>query len=42
MQAYPVQVMWSDVLVVFLLVAAVGLLTSLVTSLTMRRRLEKD
>ena len=41
-QAYPVQVMWSDVLVVFLLVAAVGLLTSLVTSLTMRRRLEKD
>lgn len=41
-QAYPVQVMWSDVLVVFLLVAAIGLLTSLVTSLTMRRRLEKE
>ncbi len=41
-QAYPVQVIWTDVVVVFLLVAAVGLLTSLVTSLTMRRRLEKE
>ncbi len=37
--AYPVEVVWTDVVVVFLLVAAVGLLTSLVTSLTMRRRL---
>lgn len=37
--AYPVQVVWTDVVVVFLLVAAVGLLTSVVTSLTMRRRL---
>jgi ABC-type lipoprotein release transport system permease subunit len=38
-QAYPVIVVWSDVLIVFLLVAAIGLLTSLVTSLTMRHRL---
>ncbi len=37
--AYPVQVEWTDVVVVFALVAAIGLLTSLVTSLTMRRRL---
>lgn len=37
--AYPVVVEWTDVLVVFVLVAAVGLVTSLVTSLTMRRRL---
>ncbi len=37
--AYPVQVVWTDIIVVFLLVAAVGLLTSVVTSLTMRRRL---
>ncbi len=38
-RAYPVQVEWTDVVVVFALVAAIGLLTSLVTSLTMRRRL---
>lgn len=37
--AYPVQVVWTDVVVVFLLVAAVGLLTSLVTSVIMRHRL---
>lgn len=37
--AYPVQVMWTDIVEVFLLVAAVGLFTSTVTSLTMRRRL---
>ncbi len=37
--AYPVQVVWTDILVVFMLVAAVGLLTSVVTLLTMRRRL---
>lgn len=39
--AYPVQVVWTDVLVVFLLVAAVGLVTSLVTSLIVRRRLAR-
>lgn len=38
-RAYPVQVEWTDVAVVFALVAAIGLLTSVVTSLTMRRRL---
>lgn len=37
--AYPVVVEWTDVLVVFVLVAAVGLVTSLVTSLMMRHRL---
>lgn len=37
--AYPVAVQWTDVLLAFLLVAAIGLLTALVTSLTMRRRL---
>ena len=37
--AYPVEVQWSDVLVTLALVAAVGLLTSMVTALTMRRRL---
>lgn len=40
-QAYPVQIIWSDVLVVFALVAAVGLLTSIVTSAIMRRRLRE-
>ncbi len=35
--AYPVEVQWSDVLVTLALVAAVGLLTSMVTALTMRR-----
>ena len=38
-QAYPVIVVWSDILVVFALIAAIGLLTSLVTTLIMRRRL---
>ena len=37
--AYPVQVIWTDVVVVFVVVAVVGLLTALATSLTMRRRL---
>ena len=37
--AYPVEVHWSDVLVTLALVAAVGLLTSMVTALIMRRRL---
>lgn len=39
--AYPVSVVWTDVLVVFMLVAAVGLVTSLVTSPMMRRRLNR-
>lgn len=38
-QAYPVIVVWSDIFVVFALIAAIGLLTSLVTTLIMRRRL---
>lgn len=37
--AYPVEVQWSDVLITLALVAAVGLLTSMVTALIMRRRL---
>ena len=37
--AYPVQVQWLDVALTLALVAAVGLLTSLVTALIMRRRL---
>lgn len=41
-QAYPVKVIWTDVLVVFLLVAVIGLVTSLVTSLIMRRRLQRE
>ncbi|MDO4511008.1 MAG: ABC transporter permease [Bacteroidales bacterium] len=40
-RSYPVTVVWTDVLVVFLLVAAVGLVTSLATSLMMRHRLKK-
>lgn len=40
-RAYPVKVIFSDVLIVFLLVAAVGFITSLVTSLTVRRRLRR-
>ena len=39
--AYPVQVELTDVLVVFALAAFIGLITSLVTSLTMRRRLRR-
>ena len=37
--ACPVEVQWTDVLITFALVAAVGLLTSMVTALIMRRRL---
>lgn len=37
--AYPVHVVWSDILIVLLLVAAIGFVTSLVTSTIMRRRL---
>ena len=37
--AYPVEVQWTDVLITLALVAAVGLLTSMVTALIMRRRL---
>ena len=38
-RTYPVEIQFTDVAVVFALVAAVGLLTSLVTSAIMRRRL---
>ncbi len=38
-QAYPVQVEWTDVVIVFALVAFIGFLTSLVTSVIVRRRL---
>ncbi|MBR6284350.1 MAG: ABC transporter permease [Muribaculaceae bacterium] len=38
-QAYPVELVWTDLLLVALLVAAIGALTSLVTTLIMRRRL---
>ena len=38
--AYPVVVEWTDILVTLALVAAVGLLTSMVTALIMRRRLK--
>ena len=40
-QSYPVSVVWTDVVVVFMLVAAVGLVTSFVKSLMMRHRLNK-
>ena len=40
--AYPVEVQWTDVLITLVLVAAVGLLTSMVTALIMRRRLTTD
>lgn len=40
--AYPVKVMWTDMLVVLLLVAAIGFVTSLVTSTIMRRRLRNQ
>ena len=40
--AYPVEVQWTDVLVTLALVAAVGLLTSMVTALIMRRRLRNQ
>lgn len=42
MPSYPVQVVPSDVLVVFALVALVGWVTSLVTSFIMRRRLHRQ
>ena len=38
--SYPVQVVWTDILIVLLLVAAIGFVTSLVTSTIMRRRLQ--
>ena len=38
--AYPVQVVWTDIVIVVLLVAAIGFVTSLVTSTIMRRRLQ--
>ena len=41
-RAYPVQIQLTDVAIVFALVAAVGLLTSLVTSAIMRRRLPSN
>ncbi|MBR5118980.1 MAG: ABC transporter permease [Muribaculaceae bacterium] len=40
--AYPVKVVWTDMLVVVLLVAAIGFVTSLVTSTIMRRRLRNQ
>ena len=39
--AYPVEVQWQDVVITLALVAAVGLLTSMVTALIMRRRLRR-
>lgn len=38
--AYPVKVVWTDMVIVLLLVAAIGFVTSLVTSTIMRRRLK--
>ena len=40
--AYPVEVQWTDVIITLTLVAAVGLLTSMVTALIMRRRLKRE
>ena len=40
--AYPVEVQWTDMLITLGLVAAVGLLTSMVTALIMRRRLKSQ
>ena len=40
--AYPVEVQWTDVVITLALVAAVGLLTSMVTALIMRRRLKRE
>ena len=40
--ADPVEVQWTDVIVTLALVAAVGLLTSMVTALIMRRRLKSE
>ena len=37
---YPVSIQFTDILVVFALVAIVGLITSLATSIVMRRRLK--
>lgn len=38
--SYPVTVVWTDIIIVFALVAAIGLLTSMVTTLIMRKRLK--
>ena len=40
--SYPVRLLWSDILIVFAMVAAIGLLTSLVTALLMRSRLKES
>lgn len=40
--AYPVELQWTDVFITVGLVAAVGLLTSMVTALIMRRRLKSS
>ena len=40
--AYPVQVVWTDMVMVAFLLAAVGALTALVVALTMRHRLKRD
>jgi hypothetical protein len=40
--AYPVEVQWMDVAITLALVTAVGLLTSMVTALIMRRRLKSQ
>ena len=40
--AYPVKVVWTDMLIVLLLVAGIGFVTSLVTSTIMRRRLSSQ
>lgn len=39
-RTYPVEIVWTDVIIVFSLVAAVGLLTSIVTSSIIRHRLK--
>lgn len=39
--SYPVKLLWSDILIVFVMVAIVGLLTSFVTALLMRSRLKE-
>ena len=40
--AYPVEVQWTDVLITLALVAVVGFLTSMVTALIMRHRLKSN
>ena len=39
-QSYPIRLLWSDIIIVFGLVAVVGLITSLVTAFLMRSRLK--